>query len=118
LKGSLFRFEKMTYLTCTKHSRFQRKHIDVCRQCPDNDGCDAFQAYIAIEPPPPPPPDPAETTIPVRLFLQELEDIRKLVADTTTQRATEPEPRRKKPLQGIELVDFIRSELEGIKKLC
>jgi hypothetical protein len=108
----------MTYLTCSKHRSFQRKHIDVCRQCPNNDECDAFQEFVATRPPPPPPSDPAETTIPIRLVLQEIGDIRQLVADTPLRQETQPEPHRKKPLQGIELVDFIRSELEGIRKLC
>ena len=108
----------MTYLTCTKHRSFQRKHIDVCRQCPDNDDCDAFQTYIAAEPPPPPPTEPAEASIPIRLFLQELGDIRELVADTPALQETVRMPQQKKPLQGIELVAFIRSELEEIKKLC
>jgi hypothetical protein len=106
----------MTYLTCTKHRSFQRKHIDVCRQCPDSDGCDAFQAYAATEPPPA--PEPTAAKIPIRLFLTELENIRDMVADTPTVRETEPETLRTKPLQGIELVDFIRSELEEIRKLC
>ena len=112
----------MAYLTCTKHRSYQRKHIDVCRQCPDNDGCDTFQAYAATEPPAPvepsSPPEPAETAIPIHQFLQELSDIRKLVANTPTLQETGPVSRREKHLQGIELVDFIRSALEGVRKLC
>ena len=108
----------MTYLTCTKHRSFQRKHIDVCRQCPDNDDCDAFQAYIATEPPPPPPVEPTEINLPIHLVLAELEDIRELVADTLPIQETGRASRRKKHLQGTELMDFIRSELEEIRKLC
>ena len=112
----------MTYLTCTKHRSFQRKHIDVCRQCPDNGECDAFQAYAATEPPapvePPPAPAPPGMDILIPLFLQELKDIRELVADTPALQAAEPAPRRKKSLHTIELVNFIRSELESMRKLC
>jgi len=112
----------MSYLTCTKHRSYQRKHIDVCRQCPDNHGCDAFQAYAATEPDTPvkpsPTPEPAETSIPISGFLLELRGIRELVADAPTTPESGQVPARKKPLQEIELVDFIRSELEGIRKLC
>ena len=112
----------MAYLTCTKHRSYQRKHIDVCRQCPDNDGCDAFQAYAATEPPTPvepfPAPEPAEMSIPIPGFLLELRGIRELVADAPTTPETGRVPARKKPLQGIEWVDFIRSELGEIRKLC
>jgi hypothetical protein len=107
----------MTYLTCTKHRSYQRKHIDVCRQCPDNDDCDAFQAYAATEPPPPPAPDPAETNIPIRVIQEELGNIRGMVADAPALPKSEPARKRKKPLAGNELVDILRSELEGIKKL-
>jgi hypothetical protein len=113
----------MTYLTCTKHRSYQRKHIDVCRQCPDNDECDAFQTHAAIEPPAPlePPPAPSEspdTGIPIHLFLQEFKDLRALVANTPFLQETEPVQRRKSPLYGTKLVDFIKSELKGIRKLC
>jgi hypothetical protein len=113
----------MTYLTCTKHRSYQRKHIDVCRQCPDNDECDAFQAHAAIEPsaplePPPAPPESPETDIPIHLFVQELEDLRVLVANTPFLQETDPVQRRKSPLHGTKLVDFIKTELEGIRKLC
>jgi len=108
----------MTYLTCSKHRSFQRKHIDVCRQCPDNDECDAFQEFVATEPPPPPPPEPTAVNVPISMLLQEIGNIRELVADIPGMQETEPAPRRKKPPQGIKLVDFIRSELEGIRKLC
>lgn len=105
----------MTYLTCTKHRSFQRKHIDVCRQCPDNDDCDAFQAYVAAEPPP---PEQTEVDIPIRLILEGLEDIHELVADTPPLQKTDRVPHPKKHLQGIDLLDFIRSELGEIRKLC
>jgi hypothetical protein len=112
----------MTYLTCTKHRSFQRKHIDVCRQCPDNDECDAFQAHAATEPPAPveqPPADaPPVMDILIHFFLQELKDIRELVADAPSLQESEPAPRLKNHLFGRELVDFIRSELESIRKLC
>jgi len=108
----------MTYLTCSKHRSFQRKHIDVCRQCPDNDECNAFQEFVATEPPPPPPPEPTEVNIPIRLLLQEIGDIRDLVADSPVRQEIEPAPRRKKPLNGNELVGFVRTELEEIRKLC
>ena len=108
----------MTYLTCTKHRSFQRKHIDVCRQCPDNDQCDAFQAHAATEPPPPPPPEPVESTIPIRMLLDELADIRELVADWPAQQKKAPLPRPKKPFDGSEMLAFIRSELAEISKLC
>jgi hypothetical protein len=94
----------------------QRKHIDVCRQCPDNEECDAFQAYIATEPPPPP-PEPAETNIPICLLLQELGDIRELVADTRARQEMASSPRRKNMLSSNDLVALIRSELEGIRRL-
>ena len=106
----------MTYLTCTKHRSFQRKHIDVCRQCPDNDDCDAFQAHIAAEPPPP--PESVETNIPIQLILQKLGDIRELLADTPARQETESSPQRKKILNDHDLAAFIRKELEEIKKLC
>ena len=120
---SPFRSRMMTYLTCTKHRSYQRKHIDVCRQCPDNDGCDAFQAHAAIEPsaplePPPTPSESSETDIPIHLFLQEFKDLRALVANTPFLQETEPVQRRKKPLHATKLVDFIKSELEEIRKLC
>ena len=108
----------MAYLTCTKHRSFQRKHIDVCRQCPDNQACDDFQAYAAENPPPPPPVEPAQNDIPIRRLLAELGDIRRLVADRPAPEEAVRVQRRKKPLQGIELMAFIRSELEGIRKLC
>ena len=112
----------MTYLTCTNHRSYQRKHIDVCRQCPGNDDCDAFQAYAATEPPeplePPLSPDFPETDIPIHLFLKELKDIRALVADASFLQETAPVLHRKSPLQGTKLLEFIRSELEGIRKLC
>ena len=112
----------MTYLTCTKHRSFQRKHIDVCRQCPDNDECDAFQAYAATEPPaplgPPRAPAPPVMDILIHFFLQELKDIRELVADAPTLQEAGRVPPQKKPLHGIELMDFIRSALEEIRKLC
>ena len=112
----------MAYLTCTKHRSYQRKHIDVCRQCPSNDGCDAFQTYAATEPPTPvepsPAPEPAETNFSINQFLQEISEIRKLVTNTPALQETGPVSRQEKHLQGIKLVDFIRSGLEGIKKLC
>jgi len=70
----------MTYLTCTKHRSYQRKHI--------------------------------------HLFLQEIKDLRALVANTPFLQETEPVQRRKSPLHGTKLVDFIKTELEGIRKLC
>ena len=112
----------MTYLTCTKHRSYQRKHIDVCRQCPDNDECDAFQAHAAIEPPaslePTAVPEPTATNIPIHLCLQELKDIRVIVADSYSLQETDPLPRQNKTPLGIELIDYIKSELEGIRKLC
>ena len=108
----------MTYLTCSKHRSFQRKHIDVCRQCPDNDECDAFQEFVATEPPPPPPPEPAAVNLPIRLLLAELGDIRELVADTPALPKSDPLQNRKKSLKGTELVDILRLELEEIRKLC
>ena len=108
----------MTYLTCSKHRSFQRKHIDVCRQCPDNDECDAFQEFVATEPPPPPPPEPTEVNIPIRLLLAELGNIRELVADRPAIQKTEPARRSKMSLTVNELMAFLRSELEEIRKLC
>jgi hypothetical protein len=109
----------MTYLTCIKHRSYQRKHIDVCRRCPDNDACEAFKAFAVAQPPEPPPPsEPGKTDIPIPGFLQELRDIRELVADAPMLQETGAVPPQKKPLQGIALVDFIRSALEGIRKLC
>jgi len=102
----------MAYLTCTKHRSYQRKHVDVCRQCPDNDACDAFQAFAATEPPPP------VSTIPIQLLLRELTDIHGLVADTPALQKTGPVSRQEKHLNGIKLVDYIRLELEGLRKLC
>ena len=116
IPNSPFRSRMMTYLTCTKHRSYQRKHIDVCRQCPDKDKCDAFQAYAATEPPPP--PEQTETNIPIHQFLQELADIREIVTETPPLQETKPASRRKKHLHGNKLVDYIRSELAGIRKLC
>ena len=112
-----FRSRMMTYLTCTNHRSYQRKHIDVCRKCPDNDECDAFQAIAATEPLPAP-SMPPEATFPIHLFLQELKDIRVLVTDASTNVKAAPASHSKDPFKDVKLVNFIRSELKEIRKLC
>lgn len=41
------------YLTCTRRSGQQKKHVDVCRRCDLNATCRTFQEYLQTETAPP-----------------------------------------------------------------
>ena len=99
------------YLTCTKNRSFQKKHIDVCKKCPSNDGCKEFQSYEQLKPI----PKPAE--IPLADIIKQLTDIRKLVGGGKSK-ALHNNPADAGFLAIESIPQYLKTELEGIKSLC
>ncbi len=112
----------MVYLTCIRHRSYQRKHIDVCRRCADNDNCDAYQTFAATEPPvsqeSAQPSHPQKAPFSIHVFLDELVGIRSLVAELHEHHERQNLPAPKCSLDMKTLADFTKAELESIRNLC
>jgi len=112
----------MVYLTCTRHSSYQRKHIDVCRRCSDNDACKAFLEYCAREPAvlnQSPPPEHDRTPPPLLDdLLAALIEIRSLVAAPDKKRTKRRDAAERRLPESEKIFSMVKSELEAIRELC
>jgi hypothetical protein len=113
----------MVYLTCTRHRSLQRKHIDVCKRCADNDGCEAFLEYSATMPAAPDPAAPADhcdhaPPLPIDDLVEALIEIRSIVAAPGEKPAPDRHAGSRPIPDSDQLFSMVTTELKTIRKLC
>ncbi len=110
---------KTRYIVCTKNRGFQRKHIDVCKQCTGNDGCREYQEYLRMEPVVAEPINPIQKAATMSMvdLMEQLTEIRQLVGGGTSgNRMHRQLTVTSRPDTSLDR--FLRAELKAIRSIC
>ena len=107
------------YLVCTKNRGFQRKHIDVCKQCTCHDDCREYQEYLRMEPVVAEPINPIQKPVAISMgdLIEQLAEIRQLVGDGSSGYRLDLQTGATFRLDAS-LNQFLRTELKAIKAIC
>ena len=110
----------MVYLTCTRGRGLHKKHIEVCRKCHENAGCEAFRKFCDKEPvskkaPPTESIEKPASAIEMRHILKELMEIELLLGNTSEKKRNIIIGTEKDPFPKDVMIAKIKQALKEIR---